>query len=104
MYSLFGDDDPDSINVLSSKSNILYNMGQYQEAYDIGLKNLERYAKFSGELNYLRFEQLITVYKCCLIVGSSEEKERMKNNVLSIAEQLLSKESKQYQELLKLAE
>lgn len=104
MYSLFGDDDPDSINVLSSKSNILYNMGQYQEAYDIGLKNLERYAKFSGELNYLRFEQLITVYKCCLKVGSSEEKERIKNNVLSIAEQLLSKESKQYQELLKLAE
>ena len=64
MYTSFGEDDPDSLNVASRKSTILYNLGRYSEAFSLGSKNLEGYNKFTDELNYLRFEQLVTVYRC----------------------------------------
>ncbi len=73
MFSLFGEDDPDSLNVSSRKSTILYNLGRYSEAFALGLKNLEGYNKFCGELNYLRFEQLVTTFKCCVKVGTPEQ-------------------------------
>ena len=102
MFSLFGEDDPDSLNVSSRKSTILYNMGRYSEAYALGLKNLDGYNKFSGELNYLRFEQLVTTFKACLKVGTPEEIESMRASVIKIGEQLLSENSKQLIELKSL--
>ena len=98
-FSLYGEDDPDTINVSSRKSTILYNLGRYSEAYSLGKKNLEAYNKFYGELNYLRFEQLVTVYKCCVKVGTPEEKAAMRESVLSIGGQLLAEGSKQLKEL-----
>ena len=102
MFSLFGEDDPDSLNVSSRKSTILYNLGRYDEAFALGQKNLEIYNKFYGELNYLRFEQLVTVFKCCLKIGTPEQIQKMKEEVLTIGEQLLSEDSKQLKELLAL--
>lgn len=102
MFSLFGEEDPDSLNVASRKSTILYNLGRYSEAFALGQKNLEGYNKFSGELNYLRFEQLVTVYKCCVKVGTPEEIKAMKENVIYIGEQLLSENSTQLKELKEL--
>lgn len=98
-FSLYGEDDPDTINVSSRKSTILFNLGRYSEAYSLGKKNLEAYNKFYGELNYLRFEQLVTVYKCCVKVGTPEEKAAMRESVLSIGGQLLAEGSKQLKEL-----
>lgn len=102
MFSLFGEEDPDSLNVASRKSTILYHLGRYSEAFALGQKNLEGYNKFSGELNYLRFEQLVTVYKCCLKVGTPEQIKAMKENVIYIGEQLLSENSTQLKELEEL--
>ena len=102
MFTLFGAEDPDSLNVSSRKSTILYNMGRYSEALAIGEKNLEVYNKFYGELNYLRFEQLVTVFKCFVKIGAPEQVKEMKENVLKIGEQLLSKDSKQLKELIEL--
>ncbi|MCR5348520.1 MAG: tetratricopeptide repeat protein, partial [Bacilli bacterium] len=102
MFSLFGEEDPDSLNVSSRKSTILYHLGRYSEAYALGVKNLEGYDKFCGKLNYLRFEQLVTTFKCCVKVGTPEQIQAMRENVLSIGEQLLSETSKQLQELKQL--
>ena len=102
MYSLFGEEDSDTINVANSKSTVLYGLGHYQEAYSLGKKNLEAYNKFYGELNFLRFQQLITVYKCSLKVGSEEEKTQLRNSVLKIGELLLSEDSKELKELMEL--
>lgn len=99
MFSLFGEEDPDSLNVASRKSMILYKMGRYEEAYALGQRNIEVYNKFFGELNIHRFEQLVTVFKCCLKVGTPEEISKMRENVLKIGEQLLNKDSRQLKEL-----
>ena len=102
MVSLFGENDPDSLNVSSHKSAILYSLGRYDEALAIGKKNLETYTDFYGELNFLRFEQLVTVFKCYLKVGSQEQIKETRENILSIGKQLLSEDSKQFKELLEL--
>ena len=102
MFALFGEEDPDTLNVLSRKSMILYNLGRYQEAFILGQKNLETYNKFYGELNYLRFEQLIIVYKCALKVGTLEQKNQYKESVLKIGNQLLAEDSTKLKELMEL--
>lgn len=99
MFSLYGEDDPDTLNVSSRKSTILYNLGRYSEAYSLSRKNLETYDKFYGELNYLRFEQLMTAYRCCVQVGTPEEKAAMRESVLNIGKELLAEGSKQLEEL-----
>ena len=102
MFSLWGEEDPDTINVANSKSTVLYGLGRYEEAFALGKKNLEAYDKFYGELNFLRFQQLITVYKCCLKIGTTEAKAQMRDTVLKIGSQLLSEDSKQLKELAEL--
>lgn len=102
MFTLFGEDDPDSVNVTSRKTTALYNLGYYSEALSLGMKNLEAYSKFAGELSYLRFEQLVTVYRCCVKVGTPEQIESIRENVLTIAEQLLSEDSELLKELKSL--
>ena len=102
MLSLWGEEDPDTINVANSKSTVLYGLGRYLEAFTLGKKNLEAYDKFYGELNFLRFQQLITVYKCCLKIGTSEEKAALRDSVLKIGNQLLSEDSKQLKELIEM--
>ena len=99
MFSLFGEDDPDTLNVSSRKSAVLYNMGRYEESLAIGQKNIETYTRFYGELNYLRFEQLIIVLKCYVALGDEEKVKNIKENVLKIASQLLAEDSKQLNEL-----
>lgn len=99
MFSLFGEDDPDTLNVSSRKSAVLYNMGRYQEALEIGQKNIDTYTRFYGELNYLRFEQLVIVLKCYIALGDEEKVKNIKENVLKIASQLLAEDSKQLNEL-----
>jgi hypothetical protein len=66
------------------------------------MKNLENYAKFAGELNYLRFEQMVTVFRCSVKAGSPEQIAEMRENVISIGEQLLSEDSKLLKELKSL--
>lgn len=102
MFSLWGDEDADTINVANTKSTVLYGLGRYSEAMALGKKNLEYYDKFYGELNFLRFQQLITVYKCSLKVGTETEIAELRNSVLKIGEQLLSKDSPQLKELMAL--
>ena len=102
MYSLFGENDPDTLNVSSRKSAVLYNMGEYQESLAIGQKNLDAYTTFYGELNFLRFEQLVIVLKCHIALNDKEQAEALKENVIKIARQLLAEDSKQFKELLAL--
>ena len=103
MFSLFGEEDPDTINVANSKSTVLYGLGRYSEALALGKKNLEAYDKFYGELNFLRFQQLMTVYKCTLKVGSPEEKAAMRESVIKIGSALLSEDNKTLKELMELS-
>ena len=100
MYSLFGEDDPDTLNVSSRKSAVLYYMGRYSEALAIGQKNVETYTRFYGELNYMRFEQLVVVLKCAVAIGEEEQIKVIKENVLKIATELLAEDSKQLKELM----
>ena len=102
MFSLFGEGDSDTINVANSKSKVLYGLGRYQEALSLGKKNLEAYDKFYGELNFLRFQQLITVYQCVLKIGTPEEKAQLRESVLKIGSQLLSEDSEQLKALVAL--
>ena len=102
MYSLFGAEDPDALNVSSSKSTILYYLGRYEEALVIGEKNLETYTKFYGELNFLRFEQLMVTLKCHIKLDHKEKAAAIKADAIRIGNQLLSPESEQYKELQQL--
>ena len=102
MFSLFGEDDPDTLNVSSRKSAVLYHLGRYSEALEIGSKNLDSYTRFNGELNYLRFEQLMIVLRCHIKLGNSEQAESLKAHALKIGKQLLSEDSKQLKELEEL--
>ena len=102
MFSLFGEDDPDTLNVSSRKSNILYNLGRYQEALAIGEKNLDSYTRFYGELNLLRFEQLIIVLKCYQALGDEEKTQSLKEKAIKIGSQLLAENSKQLKELMSI--
>ena len=102
MFSLFGDDDPDTLNVSSRQSAVLYNMGRFSEALAIGQKNLDTYTKFYGEVNYLRFEQLAIVLKCCVKLEYADQVKVIKENIERIGNQLLPEGSKQLQELLSL--
>ena len=99
MFSLFGEEDPDTLNVSSRKSSILYYMGRYSEALEIGKKNLDVYTRFYGEMNYLRFEQLLIVLRCYAKLGDSDQLKAMKENALRIGSQLLSEESSQLKEI-----
>ena len=102
MYSLFGEDDPDTLNVSSRKSAVLYCLGRYSEALAIGQKNVSTYTRFYGELNYMRFEQLIIVLRCYLKLEDVEQIKNMKESVMKIANQLLAEDSTQLKELNKL--
>ena len=102
MYSLFGEDDPDTLNVSSRKSMVLYCLGRYSEAFAIGQKNVETYTRFYGELNFMRFEQLVIVLKCAVAVGDEEQIKLIKENVLKIGTQLLGEDSKQLKDLMAL--
>ena len=102
MFSLFGREDPDTLNVTSRKSNILYHMGRYLEALEIGQTNLDIYTRFYGEFNLLRFEQLIIVLRCYVKLGDREKVDSIKENVKRIGSQLLGENSNQLKELLEL--
>ena len=102
MLSLFGEDDLDTLNVSSRKSAVLYYLGRYSESLKIGSKNLDTYTRFNGELNYLRFEQLMIVLKCHIALGNTEQAATLKDHALKIGKKLLSENSKQLQELSKL--
>lgn len=102
MVSLFGEDDPDSLNVASRKSQVLYYLGRYNDALSIGQKNLDTYTRFYGELNFLRFEQLIIVLKCHIALGNNEQAQSLKENALKIAKQLLAEDSPQLKEIMSL--
>ena len=102
VYLLFGAKDPDALNVSSRKSNILYNLGRYKEALDIGRENIESYTSFYGELNYLRFEQLMIVLKCYIKLGDVEQAKIIKEDAIRIGSQLLSEDSKPFKELMEL--
>lgn len=102
MFSLFGEDDPDTLNVSAKRTMVLYHLGRYEEALAIGQKNVDTYTRFYGELNYLRFEQVVIVLKCHIALGNTEQAQNLKENVLKIASQLLAEGSKQLKELMEL--
>ena len=102
MFSLFGEDDPDTLNVSSRKSAVLYYMGRYSEALAIGLKNVDTYTRFYGELNYMRFEQLMVVLMCTIKVGDENQVKSIKENMIKIGTQLFAEDSAQLKTLLAL--
>ena len=102
MRSLFGEDDLDTLNVSSRKSTVLYYLEQYSESLKIGLKNFDAYTRFNGELNYMRFEQLMILIKCHIKLGNTEQAVTLKEYALKIGKKLLSENSKQLQELAEL--
>ncbi len=102
LLPMFGEDDPDTLHALSRKSTVLYYLGRYSEALLIGQKNLETYTRFYGELNYLRFEQMVIVLRCYIKIKDAEEVRQLKENVVKIGGRLLSEGSKQLKELMEL--
>lgn len=102
MFSLFGEDDPDTLNVSSRKSSVLYSLGRYQEALEIGQKNLDSYTRFYGELNYMRFEQLVIVLECYVGLKDEEKIALTKEKIMKIGSQLLPEGSKRLKELMAL--
>ena len=102
MFTLFGEDDPDTLNVSSRKSAVLFYMGHYSEALAIGQKNLDTYTRFYGELNYMRLEQLMIVIKCNVALGNTDQVKSLKENALNIATQLLADNSQQLKDLMSL--
>ena len=99
MFSLFGENDSDTLNVASRKSAVLYYLEKYSEALELGEKNLETYTAYYGELNYMRFEQLCVVVKCHLKLGNAKEFAERKESAIRIGEQLLAADSKKLLEL-----
>ena len=100
MVSLFGENDPDTLNVSAVKSTIYYYMGRYDEALAIGPQHVDAYTSFYGELNYFRFEQLVLVYRCLVKQGKDEQAKSVKESVIKIGSQLLSEDSEQLKEFL----
>ena len=99
MVYLFGEKDPDTLNVSSRRSWIYYCMGQYDEALEIGKKNVETYTEYYGELHFFRFEQLVLVLKCYQKMGDAEQIAIYKEKTLKIARQLLASDSPLLKEL-----
>ena len=99
VVSMFGENDPDSLNVSSRKSSILYYLGRYSEALEIGKKNIEAYTKFYGELNLLRFEQLLIVLKCHRKLNQVEEFNKLKEDAIRIAQELFEPNSTKIKEV-----
>lgn len=102
MFSLFGEEDPDTLNVSSRKSAVLYFMGRYEESLAIGVKIVDAYNRFYGEVNYMRFEQLAVVLKCYAALGKKEQVEKTKENIAKIGVPLLGEDSYQLKALLEL--
>ena len=102
MINKYSEDDPDTLNVSSRKSAILYYLGKYEEALEIGNKNLETYTRFYGELNMFRFEQLVTVLKCYAKLGDTEKVKSLKEEALRIGKELLDEGSEQLKSLINL--
>ena len=99
IVSIFGEDDSDTLNVCSRKALILYNLGRYEEALELSKKNLLLYDKYFGQLNYLRFEQLMTAVRCSKSLGHDEEYAKLRDEAIQIADQLLSTDSPIIKEL-----
>ena len=102
MLEKYTEDDPDTLNVSSRKSAILYHLDKYEEALEIGIKNLEKYTRFYGELNLMRFEQLVVVLRCYAKLGNIEKVQVLKEEVLRIGSQLLSADSEQLKDILNI--
>ena len=99
IVSLFGEDDSDTLNVCSRKALILYSLGKYEEALELSKRNLLLYDKYFGQLNYLRFEQLMTAYRSSVKLELKKESEKLKEEAIKIANILLSPDSPIFEEL-----
>ena len=102
MYSLFGEDDSDTLNVSSRKVTVLYYLERYEEALAIGIKNVDSYTRYYGEVNYMRLEQLIIVLKCYKKLGNADKLQALKENAVKIAKQLLAENSSILKDLIEL--
>ena len=102
VVSLFGEDDPDALNVSSRKSRVLYHLGRYEEAVAIGQRNIEAYTRFNGEINFLRFEQMALVMMCFKKQRQAEAFFAMKESILRIGASLLGEDSPHLKQLQKL--
>ena len=103
MFSLWGENDPDTLNVSSSKVMALCGLGRFKEALEIGSKNLDFYSNFYGEMNIFTFRQMVTVYKCYIELGDQEGIAKLRERVLKIGRALLAEHSDQLKEIEKLS-
>ena len=99
IVSLFGEEDSDTLNVCSRKALILYNLDRFEEALDLSKKNLILYDRYFGKMNYLRFEQLMTAYRCAKKLGLAEESKKLQEEAIQVADQLLTSDSPIFKEL-----
>lgn len=74
----------------------------YRESLAIGVKIVDAYNRFYGEVNYMRFEQLAVVLKCYAALGKKEQVEKAKENIAKIGVPLLGEDSYQLKALLEL--
>lgn len=99
VYSLFGEDDPDTLNVSSRRSMVLYHLGRFEESLQIGQQNADKYVKFNGKINFLRFEQMVIVLRCLIALEQFEKAALLKKEIIEIGQQLLSEDSPQLKEI-----
>ena len=102
IVSLFGAEDPDTLNIESRRSGVLFCLGRYEEALALGRKNVDLYARYNGEVNYLRLEQMMIVLRCLIQLGDKEGAEAIKASAVDVARQLLSEDSPMLKGLLAL--
>lgn len=102
MFSLFGEKDPDTLNVSSRRSQVLYYLGRYNEALAIGQNNVDTYTLFNGEINFLRFEQMVVVLRSLAKLNEVERFNTFKEKVIEVGEQLLEDSSPLLKEIKEL--
>lgn len=99
LFPLYGEEDSDTLYVLSRKERILFGMENYEEAARLGETVTRLYDLFCSELHYPRYEHLLLLLKCYVKLGRKEDAERIYQYLCGIAKQLFDDGAIQWQRL-----
>lgn len=99
LFPLYGEEDTDTLYVLSRKLQILFGMGRYEDAVTLGNKVVKLYDLFCSELHYPRYEHLVILLESYVRLERVEEAKELYQYLCTIAEQLFDENSVQRKKL-----
>lgn len=101
LYARFGADDPDTLNALSRKVNILYRMQCYDEAIRLSDVIVEKYDLFYSKANAdsYRCNQLLLKVKCLLKTNRMDEAKAVSGQLLELAGRIFDADANQMKEI-----